>query len=286
MTGFGRAAGLVGGRRLSIEVQSVNHRSLAVKMRLPDSLAALERSMREMIEARTGRGSVTVSAEWGEADTPEALEISMPVLSSYARQIRAAAAKTGLPPEIRTGDLLGLPGVLRAPRGRSLAAVGPRTLTLLKKALTQFEGARQAEGTALARVLGELLDSLAAHIDRIEKRQPEETQRAAERLKKRLSDLMAGHTLSEGDLLREAAIQAGRADTSEEIARIRSHCGRLRGHLAQGGPAGRALDFLCQELVRETNTLASKLQSADLVAEAIAAKADVDRLREQAANVA
>ncbi len=286
MTGFGRAAGRVGGRRLSIEIQSVNHRSLSVKMRLPETLAPLERAMREAVEAAAGRGSVTVSVEWGESDAPEALEISQPVLASYARQIRTAAAKAKIPLDIRAGDLLNLPGVLRAPRGRSLAAVAPKVTALLRKALAQFDGARQAEGRALARVLGGHLSRLASHVERVEKRQPEEAARAVERLKKRLADLMAGHAIAEGDLLREAAIQAGRADTSEEIARIRSHCARLRENLAQGGAVGRSLDFLCQELVRETNTLASKLQSADLVADAIAAKAEVDRLREQAANVA
>ncbi len=286
MTGFGRAAGLVGGRRLTIEIQSVNHRSLAVKMRLPETLAPLERPMREAVEAAAGRGAVTVSVEWGTDDAPEALEVSGPVLADYVRQIRAAAARARLPLDVRAGDLLQLPGVLRAPRGRSLAAVAPRAQALLAKALAQFGAARRAEGKTLSGVLGKLASDLESHVGRIERDQPEENRRAAERLKRRLAELMTGHTVAEGDLLREAAIQAGRADTSEEIARIRSHCARLRAHLAQGGPAGRSLDFLCQELVRETNTLASKLQSADLVAEAIAAKTAVDRLREQAANIA
>lgn len=285
MTGFGRAAGPVGGRRMTVEVQSVNHRTLAVKLRMPEALAPLERSLREQVERGVARGSVTVSLDWSDPETPEALEVSIAAAAAYVRQIRAAAKRLDVDLSLTAGDLLGLPGVLRPPRGRTLPAIGSRASALLAQALAQFARARRAEGKALAGAIGKILASLNSRIAEIEGRQPEAAAQAAARLKKRLADLMAGQNLSDGDLLREAAIHTGRADTTEEIARIRSHCAQIREHLGRGGPVGRSLDFLCQELVRETNTLAAKLQSADLVATAIAAKADVEKLREQAANI-
>ncbi len=286
MTGFGRGCARVGGRPLAVEIYTVNHRTLLVKFRLPEPLARLEQALREQIAKALERGTVTVCVDWSAVVSgAAAYDVSTETLTAYVRKLRKVQKDLGLSAPLVLTDLATLPGVLRAPRAMDPEALERAAWSAFRKALAELARARRAEGRTLAGALEKGISRLEALVASIEKEQPAALRRAAERFKTRVAELLAGSDANPGDLAREAALAAERADTAEEILRIRSHCRQLRTHLARGGRIGRHLEFLCQELVRETNTLASKTQAVEIFPAALAAKGEVEKLREQAANV-
>lgn len=286
MTGFGRAVVRLAGGRLSVEIQTVNNRALQAKFRLPEALLDLERPLRKRLDETLARGSVLATVVWSAPPAAQTVRIDRTVLAAYLRQIRAAGRVLRVPGGPTWGALLALPGVVTDARGTSLEIVRRATARAFDGALARLTASRRAEGRALARALAGHIARLERHVADLEKRQKPALAEATARLAGRLAAITgAAGGRPSADILREAAIQVERADTAEEITRIRGHCARFRRSLAAGGPVGRTLDFLSQELVRETNTLVSKTQAAALVGAALAAKEEATRLREQSANV-
>lgn len=292
MTGFGRAAVDVAGVRYAVEIRSVNHRYLDLKTRLPRALAATEAVVRERVSryATRGRMDIVVAAVAGEAAAPGHVEINTPL----ARAVRDAHARLAreldIPDDTTATTVASWPGVLAAvpldvDTTELEQAIGPA----LDAALTALVEMRQREGAALAADLGARLDLVAGITERIAERAPEQSIAYRERLLSRLRDLVAGLDLSvdEGRVVHEVAVFAEKADIAEEVSRLHSHVDQARGLVAapESDGVGRRLDFLCQEMGREANTIASKVQDRALSELAIDLKAELERLREQVQNV-
>lgn len=285
MTGFGRASFSLEGVAHVIEIRAVNHRYLDLKLRLPGHLAALEPALRKEVGAvlQRGRVDVNLSSAAGEAGIGEEIVVN----TALARSLHAALKGLEMAPP-SADFVLGWPGVVQSvPRALDAGDLAAAVTPALEAALAAVVTMRKAEGEALATDLRGHLAALEVERAALEVEAPRQVARYQERLRGRIDELLAGRDLviDEARVLHEVAIFAERSDIAEELARLASHLGQFADQLDRSAPVGRRLDFLCQEMLREANTIASKVQDAGLSARAIELKARLEQLREQAQNV-
>ncbi len=291
MTGFGNARFRVDEWSFELEIRSVNHRHLDVRLRLPRPMMSLEPELRSRVQDRFARGKLdlVVVAPDGGAPAPR-LEVDLAAARQYLAAGRALAESDGVAGELDAATLLSLPGVARLAEPQiSDVPLRERTLAALDEALEALIAMRGSEGAALARDLSARLDRVAELALAIEQRSGEVRASAIERLRKRTRQLEAETgLLDEARLHQEIAIAAERMDVTEEIVRLRSHLEQFHGLLDAAGPGkpvGRRLEFLLQELGRETNTIGSKASDAPIAHSVVELKTELERLREQVLNV-
>ena len=290
MTGFGR--GEAGNRalRCAVELSSVNRKQSDIDVRLPRELASLEPEVRRLVSPALSRGRLQVGITV-EADRSSATTLT--VDHALARQYAAALAKmdrelcggSGAPPAV--ASLLRAPGVFTltesAPAPPDQA--WPVIAAALDKALAAWERARSREGAHLRKDLTARLTTLQRLAASIRREAPRVPRLHREALMKRLEEAGLPVALDDERLIREIALFADRADISEELARLEGHFTEFRRLLALTEPSGRSMDFLCQELHREFNTIGSKAGHAGIAHSVVAAKTEVERIREQVQNV-
>ena len=292
MTGFGRAEVRGDTVVVSVECRSVNHRHLDVAIRLPRALAPLELEARRAIAARLERGRVDVAVQvTATTGQPTQRVVTDATLArEYVRRASALAvelAEAGVRGDVPLAWVLERPGVVRLEDTETADAEVPwATLEqALGCALDELVERRTAEGERLVAELRNLHAELGAIVDTMALRAPIGAQRREERLRERIRSLLGGATVDEARILTEAAVWADKADIAEELTRLRAHLAELALVLDKGGPVGRALDFLLQELGREVNTVASKADDLELSQAALAGKGVLEKMREQVQNL-
>ncbi len=287
MTGFGAGASERAGRLVRAEVRTVNHRFLQVKVRVPGELADLEGALEAVVRRRLERGAVQVNLRLEGAGGEPPAEFDRALARRYAELSRELAAELGLASELDIGRLIGLPGVLvQRASGIEAQALGEAAEAALAAALDALVTMREREGVSLGADLLGHLAALERLVEAIRARSPEVVRALFEAQRRRLAELLGdARPVVEADLARELALLVDRTDVSEELSRLASHLEQCRELLEAGGPVGRRLDFLVQELLREVNTIASKCQDARIAQWAVEAKATVERLREQVQNL-
>jgi len=292
MTGFSRDSGtLADGAHYVWELRSVNGRGLDLRLRLPNGLDALEPVLRDAAGRRLKRGNIQAGLALKQ-DARPALALDEATLERMLALALNVAARIpgGAPP--RAEALLALPGVLRAEQPEPDEAVQTLQRTALTeaflRALDGLVAARAAEGERLRVILSALLDEIAALCAEAAHEAAGQPHAQRARLLENLAVLLDGDArgkIPEERLAQEVALLAQRSDVREELDRLQAHLGAARALLVEGDGAGRKLDFLTQEFVREANTLCSKSASVALTRTGLALKAAIERLKEQAANV-
>ncbi len=286
MTGFAVVSQEIGPRTVTIQMKSVNNRTLDVYVKFQGVAVDFEQSLREAVKARIQRGRVDV---WIEVRSPKSdvPALNLEAARQYLAQLGELQREIGAAEPVALRDIVGLPGLFAAAEDNYLAdpEFQAAVRALLGKALDQFVQMRRQEGENLERVVRERLDAMAAAIDQIGLRQEDIRGDIFEKWKKRLAELLPeGLPVDEGRLLQEAAYMAEKADIAEEIDRFRSHVQQFREVLAADAPAGKKLDFILQELNREVNTILSKTERLEISRVGIELKADVEKIREQVQN--
>jgi uncharacterized protein (TIGR00255 family) len=287
MTGFGRTEGAAGAWSWAVEARSVNGRNLELRFRGPPGFDSLERLAREAAQARFQRGQINVSVQARRAVATGAAKVNRELLQRYVdlSDELVAAGSAVLP---RADGLLALRGVVEigeedeTPDAR--AAVEAAIATSLAEALDALKASRQAEGASLGKVLAGLVDRIDALRGEAEGEAAEQAPAIRDRFARRLADLL-GEAAPADRIVQEAAVLAVRADVREELDRLASHVAAARALIAEDAAAGRRLDFLTQEFMREANTLCSKSATTGLTATGLALKAAIDQFREQVQNV-
>ena len=283
MTGFAAVAAELSGVSLAVELRSVNHRYLDLAVRLPDELRTLEPALRERLARELKRGKVECRVAMGRSNTG-GLPIS--VDAARVQQLAAAAAEVGrlLPstPPLSAADVLRWPGVLAEPTVAN-DVLAERVLGLVDNALADLAGARAREGAKLRAVLETCCDGIEAQIARVVPRVSAIHAAYLDKLGTRLRE--AGLDPNEDRLKQELALFATKVDVAEEVARVTAHVAEVRRVLAQGGSAGKRLDFLAQELHREANTLGSKSVDAEVSQVSLELKVLIEQMREQVQNI-
>ena len=291
MTGFGNARFSVDAWSFELEVRSVNHRHLDLRVRLPRLLGSLEPEVRARVQARFDRGKfdLTVAAPEGGAPPPQ-LEVDLDAAREYLTAARTLGESEGIDASLDAATLLSLHGVSRFVEPQIEGELlGEHTLAALDQALDMLAEMRAKEGAALERDLRGRLETVLRLSGELESRSGEVQTAVRERLRKRARQLEAeAGLLDEARLHQEIVIAADRIDISEEIVRLRSHVEQfeqLLTNAAPGEPSGRRMEFLLQELGREANTVGSKGNDAAIAHVVVDLKNELERLREQVLNV-
>jgi len=286
MTGYGRATAAMGGGTLTVQVSSVNRRTLDLTVSLPADWENLEPEVAERIRRCAARGKVHVDAELTGAAGVEEVSWNEAAVDAVLEKLAGLAEARGVPFAPTPELLWQVANSQRAPARRPAAdAAKPVLFGALDEALRSFAAMRAKEGEALLVDFLERVELLRRHVDAVAARAPQVAPAHRELLLKRLQE--AGLDLDPDDerVLKEIALFADRCDVSEEITRFRSHLDQLGALLKSEGEIGRKSDFILQEMGREANTIGSKANDLSIAKNVIELKNELERIREQMANV-
>lgn len=292
MTGFGEASSGHGGLGYTLELRSLNNKFFKLSARLPEEIAGLEAELEQVLRKLVARGSFVLSLKLRFEDDRAASKINEEVLLSYLGHLEVVRDKVhDQSVNIDLTQLLALPGVLQPAKDATQLVEEARhvCIDLLKQAVAKLKQMREVEGVALAKDLSSQLDVILDRLAIIKGRAPMVVDEYHDKLTKRVGELIAKAQLkiSEPDLLKEVAVFADRADISEELTRLAGHVDQFREVLASDAnePVGRTLDFLSQEMLRESNTIGSKCNDAQISRCVVELKSAIDRIKEQVQNV-
>ena len=288
MTGFARGAGQDGAFAWTWESKSVNGRGLEVRCRVPPGMDGLESAARALAAERFARGNLTISLYLTRQPGQGRLAVNRPVLDQILAVLREVEGDSDVAPA-RLDGLLRLPGVVelidedtpeaKERREQAIAASLAETIAALAQA-------RRAEGDRLHPVLAGLIGEIAGHAERAASLAAAQPAALKRRLADQLAQLLEARVgLPEERLAQEVALLVAKGDVREELDRLVSHIGEVRALLEAGGPIGRKLGFLCQELHREANTLTSKSTDVELTRCGLDLKVAIDQFREQTQNL-
>lgn len=290
MTGYGQANGMINGQDYTVEIKAVNNRYLRTAIRLPEAAAFLEDRIERLLRQNVARGTVNYSLRIKGSAAKEMFDINEPVLRAVTQQLAEMAQSIGAPCTCDISALLTLPGIVQPalPDDQTTDVITEGVLAMTEQALAQFQSMRQEEGRFLSADLKSHCDVVREELAVISGRCDLVIHTYADRIRKRVNELLseAKLKLDEDTLAREVAILAERADIAEELSRLDSHMHQFSKTCDQSEePAGRRLDFIAQEMLREANTIASKAGDADICSRVVNIKCRIDRLKEQIQNV-
>ena len=289
MTGHGEACRRQEGVRAMVEVRTVNNRFLKVSLRISDGYASLEPRIEASVRNHLRRGTASVSVRIERESAPDDFQLNPVVLDSYYRQLQDLAKRESWSPEIRIESLLALPGVVTEnARGRSDAdAAWPVVEAALSEALENLSQMRAREGAAMGCDLHANCQAVNAQLARIQQRAPLVIEAYRKRLLERMNHLLEqfGLEIQPADVVREVGLFTDRSDISEEIVRLRTHLQQFETVARTEPNSGRKLEFLIQEMLRETNTIGSKANDAEIAHQVVEIKTAIERMREMIQNI-
>lgn len=287
MTGFGRgeAAGEYG--RLVVEIKSVNHRFSEVVFRMPRAFMALEEQGRKLILEQINRGRVEVFLTWEPSQAGKGVKVDKELALAYHNALKALGEEIGSNQAISLDQLARLPDVLRVEEGSlEPESLWPVLESATVEALSRLIQMREREGAGLKADLAARLQTLANLREQVAEKSPQVVLDYKARLEKRLEELLPKNALVDPTrLAQEVALFADRADISEEMQRLGAHIQAFHEALDADEPVGRRLDFLVQEMGREVNTTGSKGNDALIANLVVAAKTELEKIREQVQNI-
>jgi uncharacterized protein (TIGR00255 family) len=287
MTGYGRAKAVLNGRDITFEIKSVNSRYFEYSSRLPRSCSFAEDALKKALSAKMGRGKAELhlSVQLIEECETE-IKANLPVARGYYEALAEIARDLRINNGVEAADFVRLQDVFATRRAEADEDVYLADLLAVQaEAMEWFNQMRAAEGEKLAADVLARLDAIETMVGKVEKGSAGRAARYTEKLAERLKEILADTTIDEGRMLTEAVIFADKTAVDEETVRLRSHLAQFRQILAEGGQVGRKLDFLTQEINRETNTIGSKCQEVDITRLVVEMKAEIEKIREQIQNL-
>ena len=287
MTGYGRAVETVNGREFTVELRSVNNRYLDCSVRLPRVLSFAEDAVKQAVKKDVSRGKVDVfislRSEGGE-ETKVSLNTS--VLEGYLGAMRQMVTEFGVRDDISTSTISRLPEVfvIEKPEVDEEQLMAD-LMSVVAKALASYDAMRCTEGQALEQDLRSRGKTILEFVEQVEAGNAQTVVDYRARLEAKLKEVLENTAIDESRILTEAAIFADKVAVDEETVRLRSHLEQMNTMLTGGGAVGRKLDFLLQEMNRETNTIGSKCTDVRLARIVVDIKAELEKIREQTQNI-
>jgi len=285
MTGYGTAEFSIGEDRFSLEIKSVNHRFVEINVRTPDKFSLLENKIRDEIKQHFSRGSFYVSISAGR-EIAGAININIPVAKQCLAMLRGLQKELGLKGDIDIELLL---------KFKEIFSIGEAEQDLekyweglkygLSSALGSLKKMREEEGSALSDDIASRLNCMEDIAYEMDERAPVVAETYREKLRQRMANMLGNANVDEARLLTEVAIFAERGNITEELVRLKSHFAQFKDMVKLGEPVGRKMDFLCQEILREINTIGSKANDSELANLVVSAKAELEKIREQVQNI-
>lgn len=287
MTGHGHASGSHGELSIDVEIRTVNNRFLKVATRLSDIVASMDPKIEGFVRESLRRGTVNVSIRVGSSNQGIAPQVQLETLKSYIDQVSSLLRESGHAIQLELGSLLQLPGVLSSPSFDDIEALEATVTMVLRHALSDLNRMRAIEGNAMAQQLTDGVLQIRSFRQNILERAPLVIDEYRRRLETRVRTSLAelGHSSSEIDVLREVLQHSDRCDIREELVRLESHLEQFQQSMKQSESQGRRLDFLIQELFRETNTIGSKANDATIAHDVVSIKTVIEQMRELVQNI-
>jgi uncharacterized protein (TIGR00255 family) len=289
MTGHGEAHLHEDGLSVAAEIRTVNNRYFKLNLRLTEGYAPLEAHVESLIRQQIRRGTVQVSVQIDREPSPDDYRLNQQVLLGYLKQLESALGTSISRDASQLAPLLALPGVVHEPTAEleELESQWPKIERVLTSALNALGKMRTDEGRTMAADLSANVTAIAAELAKVENRAPQVVEAYRGRLHEKLTKLLAevGVQSDLGDIVREVGLFAERTDISEEIVRLKSHLDQFTAIIAAEESQGRKLEFLTQEMFRETNTIGSKANDAEIARHVIEIKTAIERMREMIQNV-
>ncbi len=288
MTGYGRGESSVGGLRVEIELSSVNRKQLDVRLNLPRQLGSLESRIHELVHKACSRGQITGVLRITTVAGEQAAEacVDEKLAGQYLRRLRRTARKLGVDDHLTAADLARMPGVVSCEaREDEPARMWPSVRKALQQAVEELVAMRQREGAALEEDIARRLAALKRHQEAVGKRAPLLVKRYRKSLLERLREAEVELDRDDPALIKDLALYAERCDITEELVRLDSHFAQFDKLVGDRKPVGRTMDFLCQEMFREINTIGSKASDTVVARHVIQFKAGLEAVREQIQNV-
>ena len=291
MTGFARVRNTVPDGELLVSLKSVNHRGLDIRFHTSAELEPFENAMRTLLGKRLFRGHVDVRVTLVRTAGSDSLGLNRPLLEAYLAAFREAREESGIKAEPDLDAALRVPGMLAEPLAPELSEdVRKALLSALEEAVDALNGFREREGGELAVEVRSRIESIGASARHMEEIRSRALPLLQARLNERLAELVEKVSIDPQRLAQETALLADRGDIGEELARLKIHASQLSDMLDAGGELGKRMDFLLQEMHRETNTILSKTSGVgelglEITELALAAKAAIEKIREQALNL-
>ncbi len=287
MTGYGRAVETVNGREFTVELRSVNNRYLDCTVKLPRSLSFAEEAVKQAVKAAISRGKVDVFISV-HADGVSDVKISLntPVVEGYLAAMKQMVVDYGVQDDISVSVLSRMNDVFTVEKPEvDEAQLLSDLLGVVNQALESYNAMRAAEGKALENDLRSRGNTILELVSQVEAGNGQTVMDYRTRLENKLKEVLANTSIEESRILTEAAIFADKVAVDEETVRLRSHLEQMNNMLTAGGAVGRKLDFLLQEMNRESNTIGSKCSDVRLARIVVDIKAELEKIREQTQNI-
>ena len=287
MTGYGRARELLNKRDITVEVRSVNNRYLDCTVKMPRMYAFAEDTVKQHVQKAISRGKVDVfiTVDASAADVAK-VTVNRELAAQYAAALQELAGVCGTEPHVTPEQLSRFPDVLTVTKAdEDLETVSADLCAVLDKALAAYNEMRAVEGAKLAEDIGNRLVYIENYTSQVEERSPQTVAEYRAKLTARMQEVLQSTTIDQQRILTEAAIYADKVAVDEETVRLRSHVAQLRTMLTSDEPMGRKMDFLIQEVNRESNTIGSKCNDVAIAQVVVGLKAEVEKMREQVQNV-
>jgi TIGR00255 family protein len=287
MTGYGRAVGVFADKQITVELRSVNNRYLDCGVKLPRLYAFCEEAVKQAVKQSVTRGKVDVFVTVNLTQSTDVrIGLNRPVLEGYLAAMKTMAENYPVRDDISVSTLARLPDVFTVEKTeQDEEALKAQLLGVVAEAMKNYDAMRSAEGEALAQDLGAKAELILEKVAFVEARSPQTVAEYREKLLAKMQEVLTSASVDEARILTEAAIFADKVAVDEETVRLRSHLDQLRTMLRAAEPIGRKLDFLMQEINRETNTIGSKCADLEIARTVVDLKAELEKIREQIQNI-
>ena len=287
MTGYGRAVETVNGREFTVELRSVNNRYLDCSVKLPRSLTFAEEAVKQAVKGTISRGKVDVFITVrSESVSDVKITLNPAMVEGYLTAMKQMVSEYGVQDDISVSVISRMPEVFTVEKPEvDEEQLLADLMGVVKKALAAYDAMRAAEGKALENDLRNRGNTILELVSRVEAGNGQTVIDYRTRLYNKLQEVLANTSIEESRILTEAAIFADKVAVDEETVRLRSHLEQMNNMLTTGGAIGRKLDFLLQEMNRESNTIGSKCSDVKLARIVVAIKAELEKIREQTQNI-
>lgn len=287
MTGFGRGHKVLNGRDITVEIRSVNHRYYEFSSRLPRSLNYVEERLKSLLQGRISRGKVEVSVLLNNVEAAdEKITINHEIVREYIDALRSVKEKFGLTDDLALSNVLRIPDAFTVVKTETdEEQLWEDIKSTAEEALEHFISMRENEGDRMKQDVLSRLAKIEEWVGVVETRSPQVVEDYRKRLYDKMCEVLSSSNIDENRILLEAGIFSEKTAVDEETVRLRSHIAQFRSMLESGEPVGRKLDFLVQEMNRETNTIGSKVQDIEVTRIVVDQKSEIEKIREQIQNI-
>ena len=287
MTGFGRANGLYGDLDITVEIKSVNHRYFEFGCRMPRAYQFIEEKLKSLCQQSISRGKVELSIFIEDnSESSVEVEINRPYAKAYIDALKTLSKEFGIKNDVKLSTLANNNEIFKTShRQQPDEDAAEAVAKVVSEAISGFIAMREVEGERLKNDVLSRAANILEKVEFVESRSPETVKAYRERLEQKMREVLENTNIDEQRLITETAIFADKVAVDEETVRLRSHIKQLQTLMDSDGPVGKKLDFIVQEMNRETNTIGSKCQDVEIAHTVVDIKSEIEKIREQIQNI-